>query len=715
MTRKLTAGIAIGFAAALAAWVCDTAGWLEAPKHIAWDARQQLTAQPATEQVPIRLILLDEQSLTWGRSGVELTWPWPLEVYAPIIRFCRLAGAKAIVFDVQFNDFDRFSPLDDRRLAEVAGQFPDFVAAVVPGHEADAQTRWPKDLGQPGTRVAELEGYLKNTNAKGITAESVRFPIPPLAQSAAVLGHILHDGDATARHIIPVIRFDETDIPALGLAAYLAGREADPEAGGARLLIEQRNLRVDSHSIPLGGDGRALLRFREPTEAENGHLYPAYSAAAVIQSYLSMASGDTPKIDPAELKDCYVFFGFSAPALHDNVRTPVTELSPGVEVHATFLDNLLSGGFLRDASGAAVFLFMLLWSIAAAVAVGKTVKALKLAAVYAVALPMPAVLGLLLFRGGIAWPVVAPTLAAGAALIGATVLSLSTEGRQRRFIRRAFGHYLSPAVIERVLADPSQLRLGGERREVTVMFIDLAGFTSIAEKLDAQVLSKRLNDYLTLMSEAILEEEGTLDKYQGDAVMAFWNAPLDQPDHALRACRAALLCLKRISDLGPSWRESTGCEPRIRIGIHTGPCVVGNMGSRQRFDYTVLGDTANLASRLEGVNKVFGTSALVSESTWSHLQDAIAGRAIGRVRVTGRAEPVGVFEPVSLGEAPDGQAHEAFRQALDHCAAGKLTEALNLFDQITDDPVAKAYACKLAQIGQSQNPSWDNVWDITHK
>ncbi len=714
-TRKLTAGLVIGAACALAAWVVGLVGLLNTPEHITWDARQRFYAQPVDKSLPIRVILVDEQSLEWAKAmNLPVKWPWPYEVYTPIIDFCRTGGAKSIAFDIQFTEPGRFGPRDDQILAGTIAKAPDFVAAVAPGVETSSPASWPDDLDRPGFTVKGFEGYYKSTNVQGLIAERCRFPLDLFAKSATTLGHIAIDPQAkksAVRKVRPFIRFDGSDIPTLGLAAYLIG--TGQTQAEARIVGDE--LHIGEVTIPLGNDGRAHLRFRKPNKAENGHLYKTYSAAAVIQSQLRLAAGEKPSIDPAEFRGCYVFFGLSASGLYDIVPTPVSPLSPGVEIHATFLDHVLNNDFTRDAGPMWVLLFALVVSVAAGLAVVFIPGLSRLLVVYLVALPVPVVMGFTMFRGGVAWPIVWPSLAVMISLVGATVFSLATEGKQRRFIRRAFGHYLSPTVIEQVLADPSLLRLGGERREVTVMFIDLEGFTSIAEKLDAQVLASLLNDYLSEMSEAILKEQGTLDKYQGDAVMAFWNAPLDQPDHALRACRAALRCKDRLAALRRNWFEQTGQEPRIRIGVHTGVCIVGNMGSKQRFDYTVLGDTANLASRLEGVNKVFGTTVLVSEDAWSHTDGKIAGRTIGQVTVVGRVEPIRVFEPYSLDPNADHATGDAFRSAMSFCGEGRLVDAMHRFQEIDNDPAARAYVDKLASVLQTAEPKWDGVWELSHK
>ncbi len=714
--HKLSIALLIGVMTALLSWGVSLTGVLDVPEGLTWDQRQRMFAEPAGRDVPIRVILLDEQSLVWAREGYQVKWPWPYELYTPIIQFCRDSGAKAIAFDVQFTEPERYGPSDDSRFAQTIAQAQDFVVAAVPSEDEGDASTWPKTLDRPDLKLTGLNAYIANTGATGLVAERCRLPFDLLAQSTTMLGHIAMDVDAKdqavpARRVKPFVRFDGTDLPLLGLSAYLVG--TGQTAG--ELEVTDGQLRLGDEVVPINDAGRAVLRYRKPIEAENNYLYPSYSAKAVINSQLRLQAGQEPAIKPESFKDCYVFFGFSASGLSDNLPTPVKPLGPGVEIHATFLDNLLNSGFMHESNELAVLLFTLVVSVLAVMGVLWASYWVRVMLVYVVVLPIPAVVGSVAFASEMVWPIVWPTLAVGAAHVSATVFSLATEGKQRRFIKRAFGHYLSPTVIERVIADPTLLTLGGERREVTVMFVDLEGFTSVAEKLDPHELSGLLNQYLTTMSEAILEEDGTLDKFQGDAVMAFWNAPLDQPDHALRACRAALRCNEKIAGLRRDWFEQTGREPKIRIGIHTGTCVVGNMGAKQRFDYTVLGDTANLASRLEGVNKVFGTSILVSSQTWSQVDGQLAGRGIARVRVAGRKEPVIVIEPYSQDPNRPHATGEAFDQALVYCEEGQYTDAMHRFHQLSQDAVSKAYADKLASILKSPDRSWDGIWHLVEK
>jgi len=318
------------------------------------------------------------------------------------------------------------------------------------------------------------------------------------------------------------------------------------------------------------------------------------------------------------------------------------------------------------------------------------------------------------YEAGYWLPMAGPGIAAGLALAATYAVSYAVEGRQRRFVRQAFQQYLSPQVIDSLMAHPERLSLGGETRELTIMFSDVAGFTSLSEGLDPQTLTALLNDYLSAMSEIILEEGGTIDKYEGDAIICFWNAPLDLADHPARAVRAVLRCREELADSQADWVARYGHPVQARFGVNTGPVVVGNLGSRQRFDYTFLGDAGNLAARLEGVNKVFGTGALVSGATWEQLEGAYSGRRVGRVQVVGRDEPVTVYEPLDADDAVQRrETLDSFAEALMLLESGRTTEAAETFRRLADDdPVSAAYRDALSEPDSGE---WDGIWRLTEK
>ncbi len=344
-------------------------------------------------------------------------------------------------------------------------------------------------------------------------------------------------------------------------------------------------------------------------------------------------------------------------------------------LHAAFVDNLLTDSFMAKAKFPAVALGVLVTAVGAALSLtygGRWWQAGPLAIVW---LSMPILVGFAAYARGWWWPVVGQETGAGLAMVGALTMNYWAEGRQKAYIKQAFKHYLSGDVIEKILRDPKHLQLGGEKRELTIMFTDLAGFSSFSEKLEPVELTALLNDYLTEMTDIIMEEGGTLDKYEGDAIIAFWNAPLEQSDHAIRACRAALRCQRRLAELRETYLKRTGATLRMRVGLNTGPVVVGNMGSRKRFNYTILGDAANLASRLEGANKAFGTETMVSESTWQLVSGQFSGRRLADLRVVGRKTAVAVYELSGLaGDATPGE-WEAFAAGLGLFREGDFAKA----------------------------------------
>lgn len=313
------------------------------------------------------------------------------------------------------------------------------------------------------------------------------------------------------------------------------------------------------------------------------------------------------------------------------------------------------------------------------------------------------------------WSVAASSLLA---LVGAAVWRYQTEGRQRRFIASAFGRYVSPKVVREILADPGRLALGGERREVTLFFSDLQGFTTISEGMSPPELVAFMNEYTTLMAEVITGQDGTIDKYIGDAVMAFWGAPVPQPDHARRALLAALECQERLRPFCEAVAARGGPELRTRIGVNSGECVVGNMGSRDRFDYTAIGDTVNQASRLEGLNKAYGTLILASETAWAAAAGVAFGRLVDRVRVKGKAQAVAIYEVLArAGSETPGQRRLAAGYAAAFAAyqERRFEEAAGLAGELLSgdpgDGPARTLLERARAFADAPPPGdWDGVW-----
>jgi adenylate cyclase len=407
----------------------------------------------------------------------------------------------------------------------------------------------------------------------------------------------------------------------------------------------------------------------------------------------------------------------SAPGLFDLRPAPVSGVYPGVEIHATMLDNLLSNDFIRAVPVSILAALTLLMALMAGVGTSYVSGIFKSVMVYAASIIMPVAVCLFAYTRGFWLPLIVQEVGVTITLFSAGLIYYSTEGRQKLFIKNAFKQYLSPAVIEELIQHPERLKLGGERRELSIFFSDLEGFTSISEGLEPEALTALLNEYLTAMTDIIQEEGGTVDKYEGDAIIAFWNAPLQQADHAGHSVRAAMRCQAKLAEMRPSVRERIGRDLRMRIGINSGPAVVGNLGSHTRFDYSMLGDAVNLAARLEGINKQFGTYTIISEATLERMEEAFPVRELSRVAVVGRKDPVRIYEPIFPEEFAVREKDLAlFAEGLAAFYRGQFAAAEMIFAGFKDrDPVAAAYAGKCRSLLDHPPEDWDGVWVVTSK
>ena len=709
-SKKLVHGLLVGLLSALVAAGFWAAGWLDRWEYTTWAWRVRYFAHPGPTTDKIKVILLDQASLDWGKEQNGWSWPWPREVYGPIIDFCARGGAKVVAFDVLYTEPSMYGVSDDESLSAAIGRAPAFVGTVMLSDKNGEFTNWPAEYPRKDHLIAGLASWLAENRARRVTYTKATFPIPEVATNVTILGNVADqpDVDSIFRRSSLFSVFDGQAVPSLGLAAFLAAEEKS----GARLnlRLDGRWLHVMDRKIPVDRSGRAILHFY----GRSG-THEVLGASGIIESELMIREGRQPRIDPAVLKDCYVLFGFSAPALLDLRPIPISRVYPGVEIHATMLDNLLSMQFLKDVPALAVILFTLIMTLVSSLLGVFSRKAWQSVVAFVVFLPIPVVAGFLMYRAGFWLPMVAPVLGVVLALVSAVVVNYATEGRQKAFIKQAFKHYLGEEVIDQLIDDPSRLSLGGEKRELTLFFSDIEKFSSFSERLDPPTLTALLNDFLTDMTDIILEEGGYLDKYIGDAIVAFWNAPLGQPDHAARACRAAIRCQRKLAERRPEFFERTGATLKMRIGLNSGDVVVGNMGSRERFNYTVLGDAANLASRLEGANKAFGTYIMVSGSTWTRTQNQFLGREIGRLRVVGRQTPVQVYELSGLQGEEMPACYLKFADGLTYYYNNRLADALKIFESLPDDPVSKSYMERCRKALRDPQSGWDGVLNLTEK
>jgi len=709
LSRKPVLGLFAGLAGAVIAALMMMAGWLDTWEARTWDWRVRSMAEPGPATADIVLILLDQNSLDWAQKENGLSWPWPREIYGAIVDFCRRNGARSLAIDVLYTEPSAYGVEDDRSFADAVEKFGKVAGAVFLGEKSGSITRWPPLIKSPLLKLKKPGGGRVNPPA-GFAFPRATFPISALAEKVKVLGNVQlkSDPDGVYRRVKLLSFFDGKIVPVMGLGAWLAaGNRPEIPVGCDRMMA------IGKHVIPVDGRGDAVLRYRGPSGTHRN-----FSAAAVLQSEIQFRMGAPTVIsDPDAFKDKYVLFGFTAPGLLDLRPAPVAGVYSGVEIHATLLDNFLSNDFIKQIPAGITIGIALLTALLLGLAASVLRSPVAITLNCAVGLTLPACFGLLAYAAGYWLPIVVLEIAAVFTIGFALVANYATEGRQKRFIKGAFRQYLSPVVIDQLLSNPDRLKLGGERKILSIFFSDLQGFTSISEGLDPEELTALLNEYLTAMTDIIMEEGGTVDKYEGDAIIAFWNAPLDVAQHEMRTVRAALRCQAVLAEMRPAIRERIGKEMLMRIGMNTGPAVVGNLGSLTRFDYTMLGDAVNLAARLEGANKQFGTFTMISEDTCKQIGDQFRVRELARLAVVGRSEPVTVYEPMFPDEYSEKkEVYDTFGKALGQFYQGRFQKALDIFKTIQSvDPAAASYVKKCRELMETSPVEWGGVWVATTK
>ena len=465
---------------------------------------------------------------------------------------------------------------------------------------------------------------------------------------------------------------------------------------------------------PLKNENRFLVNYIGPSGT-----YQHYSFTDVVRE----------EYGKEEFKDKIVLIGATAPDLHDNYFVPTSygTAMPGVEIHANVIQQFFTG---RDLNTAPSWLtILIIFIIAAGIALMVFYLPIWVSAVLSLATMVAyTFIAIFVFNAGWILNIVYVPVTIVITYIATMIYFYLSEKRSRKKVLGAFGKYVSKDVIKHILEHPDRLKLGGEKREITVFFSDIRGFTTISEALTPEQLVHLLNEYLTEMTNIILKYNGVVDKYMGDAIMAFWNAPLSQPKHAERACVTSLEMEKRLKELQVKWTKQGVPPLEIGIGLNTGHAVVGNMGSYDRFDYTAMGDTVNLGSRLEGINKPYGTRIIISETTKAKLSKAFLVRKLDRVRVKGKKEPITIYELVSRkGDVLDWyyDVVKEFEKGLelyfkqrwkDAVTCFKKADALRKKQDSRGDPPSKAFIERCEYFRKrSPGKGWDGVWVMKTK
>jgi len=646
--------VALGVFAAML--LVRASGWsvIDDVQHKAFDALLNIAPRPYTD-VGVRVVDVDEESL--ARIG---QWPWPRTTLADLVRRLQELGAAAIAFDAVFPEPDRTSPArvvklwpNDPSLNAIkarVSRLPDHdallarafrasgrvVAGFAPGSGARRRALEPKATFSYGGD-GPLSSVPKYTNATD--------NLPELDAAAAGLGSFGFEGedDGVVRRVPMLFNIEGKLLPALSLEAVRIAQDQKSfmvksvGGSGERGFGEHTGIsriKVGGLSIPTDGRGRVWVDY---TLDEPRRTIPAWTVL------------DRGAKAP-DLKGKIVFVGTSAAGLRDLRATPLNPVDSGVNVHANVAEQILTGTFRErpDWADGVEIVMTVVFGIALIVLLQ------RLGAAWSA----PIALGMIFSAVWLAWHAfnawhqlldpVFPTATLAAVYFSFAGVAYIQSDRERRAITDQFGRYLSPKVVAQLATSGAKVELGGETREMTFHFCDIRGFTTISEKFDPHGLTAFINRFLTPMTEIILAHDGTIDKYMGDCIMAFWNAPQAVPEHARHACKAALAMHAKLDELNAQWQaeaKSAGKTlPEIHIGtgLNTGPCVVGNMGSSLRVDYTVLGDDVNLASRLEGQSKQYGVRIVIGPATREQAPE-FAALELDLLKVKGKTRPVRIF------------------------------------------------------------------------
>lgn len=651
-------------------------GILSGIENKTYDGRIRQTSRFFKPSEDIAVVLVDQESITWVSEELGYGWPWPRSIWGEVVDFMNEGNAKSVAFDMVYTEPSIYGQKDDESFANADSEY--------------------------GKVIHTVFYATHDENEKPV------FPIDIIKNSAGMIGTIQSDMDEDG-----VCRRNRL---------YSTSIYKEPSLAIATLNLTNQEDLIDS--IPVAKNGGMYIRFQKDFQR-----YTPYNVKQILQSKLILENDLSEDeledvIMPEDFSDMYVFIGVSAPGLYDICANPVSGKYPGIGVHVCQLDTILNESYLKDLPSIFVILVILLLTVIGGFIGEFSVQGKVSSFLISVGILFSIMLVYILlvyglFVAGLIVPVTVPVLAILLSYISFMAKNYLTEGRQRRYLKHAFGQYLSPKVIDNLIEHPEALKLGGERREISVYFSDVQGFTSISENLSPEELTELLNKYLSAMTDIILAHGGTIDKYEGDAIIAFWNAPTFQEDHALRALEAAMECQQKLKEMQNELKKA-GKPVLQRIGLNTGYAVVGNMGSNLRFDYTMLGDTVNLASRLEGINKQFGTYTMCSKAMMESAMKygcKFKFRELANIAVVGRKEGVQVFEPMKEEEYESRKDElQVFNNALSIFTNGDFSKAKTEFESIASvDPAAAKYIDKCTNLIENPPESWNGVIRATEK
>jgi len=723
---------------------------------------------PPPQGKPVTIIDLDENSL--NEIG---QWPWPRDVIAQMVQNLMQMGAGLVAFDVVFAEPDRMNPsgiaddlqgLDEEtkeKLRKLPSNDEVFAQVIKNSRVILGQTMYWEKRDADETAPPPIKKSISERNSKGVSPRTFLGAYPSMVRNVPIIekyasGHgvftIAPELDGTVRRVPTVFRYQDKLFPALSVEMMRVAFQRPSiflrtGVGGLQSLgiASKRQFPPNGLILPTDKVGRIWPYF---SKSDKSKYVPARDVLAGT-------------VDPSLIQGKLTIVGTSAAGMLDIRSTPIDPIIPGVEVHAQVIEAALHNKYLArpaNFTGAELMLIVVggLLMIVLVPWVGAK-WTLMLFAVVAGGIgatswflfaginfnPLPDMIPQLALQadGGLLFDAAYPIVSMLLLYTTLTYTGYAREEAQRRQTRDAFSKYLSPDMVERVAGDPSSLKLGGDKRDLTLLFCDVRGFTTISEQFDAVGLTALINKLLTPLTNAILDRRGTVDKYMGDCIMAFWNAPLDDEDHCYNGCTSALAMLAEMQPLNDRLEQEAKEEGRkhiplkVGLGLNSGECVVGNMGSDQRFDYSVLGDTVNLAARLEGQSKSYGMNVVLGPTTNAAVKDKLATIDLDFIQVKGKTEGTYIYglmgDEEILKDAQFLKIQKMISDAMDVYRNQDFDKAAQMFEEIRVlgddehkpwildanlDVLCDLYAERIAEY--KVNPpaeDWDGVFIATTK
>ncbi|MBI4040398.1 MAG: adenylate/guanylate cyclase domain-containing protein [Deltaproteobacteria bacterium] len=689
----------------------------------------------------IVLVTIDDKSIE--RLG---RWPWNRKILAEGLEMLAKANPKLIAFDMVFSEPDPSSASPVLRNLAAAyprrhTQDPFYTLLKTTAERSNTDRFFSKTIQSTNKTIPILLGYFfyfphqqmeglqqdpnfvfSKLNPSRITAKigTIRHPpeVIPTAQGATIsledfmkatphqgFFDIAADADGTIRSSHLIGQFQNTLFPSLGLKVAS--------------LVQNQDIVVkfDEYGIE-----QIFLGTKKIPSTINGKFWINYAGPANTFQHIGFLDVVDHKVKPEQLKNKIVLWGVTAKAVGDVRVSPVDETHPGLEINATIAENILHQNYLLRPTQ---FIgYELVWIFVMGILLGLLFRKLK--ALASALLTLFIIAGCLiidyqfLFLKGYLANSFLPSLHILFTFMLTTAYKYKIEEKKSREIREAFQHYVSPAVVQEILKKPDQLKLGGEKRKLTVLFSDIRGFTTLSEATDPEKLTHLLNVYLTDMTNIVFESHGMLDKYVGDELMAVFGAPLPTPSHVQNACDAAIAMIQKLSDVRKLWEQEGVRKLDIGIGVHTGDMIVGNMGSNKIFNYTVIGDSVNLGARLEGTNKEYGTHIIISEDVYAQLGGSLLCRELDFIRVRGKQKPVRIYELLAFAPAHIQDLLNRFQEGLQLYRQQSWMESSRIFQALIhtyphDGPSRTFY--ERSQIFQKTPPNqdWDGVFVMKTK